>query len=612
MSCAIWLSSCQTAGISAKKDPPSDWEKFAKAGHKFLAKGKFELASRSFNDALKLDIQNANLQALNGIAYHLSARGKDSSNFSLAEQGYKLSTKFDPSNWMPHYLLGLVNVQQKRYETAKKNFIRAVIRNRGSEKLWLHLLAAAYYSLDFDLAGRTALYLRKRKGLKDSSLELNRSCALVFAALNDQFNLTKCLESYYSLKPAEKNQLELVQKIAVWEQLHRLTHDINKKVPGGRLFLAQTTDDTTETDTETETDTATETTTETDAATTDAAADDAAADTATEAADEAENLTDERMVVVDVVIIGTREDNRDQTGINLLNGLAFQFGDTTNSINAWSKSTTISRDLAMADSDSTVRAIVRAVTIPAISYSLNIVNSVDSQSKILAKPSLIALSGQNSVFFSGVTVAGAATSGTGDSVSIEKEVGVKLDVTPTFIDDDKVQLKVSAERTFVMDPSTSVKYQYRLDTTKTTVASTVILNIGDTLVLGGLTEQEDTDVKDGVPYVQDIPFVGLGFSKKEKRRYKKSITILLTPRAPDTKTKSPDTNLSDLDKNLRDPNEMLLEQLIGSRKRIETDKEADFIRYKRNVSGQYVSVHDLGVRETDAGIIQLAQQLTQY
>ena len=70
--------------------------------------------------------------------------------------------------------------------------------------------------------------------------------------------------------------------------------------------------------------------------------------------------------------------------------------------------------------------------------------------------------------------------------------------------------------------------------------------------------------------------------------------------------------MSDLDKNLRDPNEMLLEQLIGSRKRIETDKEADFIRYKRNVSGQYVSVHDLGVRETDAGIIQLAQQLTQY
>ena len=96
-------------------------------------------------------LQNANLQALNGIAYHLSARGKDSSNFSLAEQGYKLSTKFDPSNWMPHYLLGLVNVQQKRYETAKKNFIRAVIRNRGSEKLWLHLLAAAYYSLDLIL-----------------------------------------------------------------------------------------------------------------------------------------------------------------------------------------------------------------------------------------------------------------------------------------------------------------------------------------------------------------------------------------------------------------------------------------------------------------------------
>ena len=144
-----------------------------------------------------------------------------------------------------------------------------------------------------------------------------------------------------------------------------------------------------------------------------------------------------------------------------------------------------------------------------------------------AKPSLIALAGEESTFFSGVTINGAATSGTGDSVSIEEEIGVSLSVTPDFISDTKVYLSIAAERTFLIDPKKSVLYEYRLDTTKTNVEANVVLNIGETLILGGLTEQQDTETLDGVPGLSRF-ISKIIFSEDIQRNYKKTITILLT------------------------------------------------------------------------------------
>jgi len=67
------------------------------------------------------------------------------------------------------------------------------------------------------------------------------------------------------------------------------------------------------------------------------------------------------------------------------------------------------------------------------------------------------------------------TSWTGDSVSIDKEIGVKLEVTPDVLPNDMLKLRVFAERTFLTQPSRSVEFQYRLDTTKTSVNATVAM-----------------------------------------------------------------------------------------------------------------------------------------
>ena len=118
--CAIFLTGCQTFGteekVSARPDAKSPIESrsIATRGVQALREGDLELASRMFNGALKLEVQNSYLQFLNGLAYHMIAIRSDRTKFRLAEQGYRLAVKFDESNWMARYYLGLMYLDQRR------------------------------------------------------------------------------------------------------------------------------------------------------------------------------------------------------------------------------------------------------------------------------------------------------------------------------------------------------------------------------------------------------------------------------------------------------------------------------------------------------------------
>ena len=545
-----------------------DWIKFAKEGQIELEKGKYNLASKKFNEALRHNIQNSNLQALNGLAYHMSANVKNATDFNLAEQGYSLSSKFDPSNWVPYYLNGLVNLSEKKYSLAKNNFIKAAARNVNNINVLLHLVSAAYNDLDFVLASKIIKYIQTKNLSLSHSKEVYRVCSIVFNAINDQDTFESCLSAYDKVETSQIRKNNLYKTISIWRSLNNIAE---KSSNDGIIKTQETTTETTETNIESN-----------------------------------GSLTDERMVVVDVVILGSTDDVRKTSGLNLLNGLNLQFGSTAAGTAAFTQGRSRSVDRFDSDNDESARTIVRAITVPAINYSLNIMNSADSNSKILAKPSLLALSGQESTFFSGVTINGAATSGTGESVSIEKEIGVTLSVTPQFVSDNKVLLKVAAARTFLMDPSSSVLYQFRLDTTKTTVSSNVVLNIGETLILGGLTEQQDSNLLDGVPILRDIPIIRLLFSEKESRNYKKSVTILLTPRFTEN-VNDKTREKANLDK-VKSSDLSLLENLIGITSNKDKNELIAF-NNKRELGNNYVSNKDFQVYESTSGMLKLANYL---
>ncbi|MEQ8195758.1 MAG: type II and III secretion system protein, partial [Rhodospirillales bacterium] len=233
----------------------------------------------------------------------------------------------------------------------------------------------------------------------------------------------------------------------------------------------------------------------------------------------------QKMVIVDVVIIRTQENVTTNKGVNLLNGLSVQFGGTSGGF-------IFTETKTEADGPNT-QTITKRLSIPSVTYSLNIANANASRNEILARPTLIALSGQESNFFSGTAVTAAAVGGgtSGATINIEKEIGVKLSVVPAFLKDGRVRLKVNAERTFLSTPdTTSVTFTLRIDTTKTTVNANVVMNFGETLILSGLSEKETERRRDGVPGLQDIPLVQYFTSKATTNDFQKSVLILLTPR----------------------------------------------------------------------------------
>ena len=144
------------------------------------------------------------------------------------------------------------------------------------------------------------------------------------------------------------------------------------------------------------------------------------------------------------------------------------------------------------------------------------------------------------------------------------------------------------------------------DTTKTTVSSNVVLNIGETLILGGLTEQQDSNLLDGVPILRDIPIIRLLFSEKEARNYKKSVTILLTPRFTEN-VNDKTREKANLDK-VKSSDLSLLENLIGITSNKDKNELIAF-NNKRELGNNYVSNKDFQVYESTSGMLKLANYL---
>lgn len=508
-----------------------------------LEKDKLKEASQYINLALKLDITNPDLQFLNGLTYHLMGVRGDASKYVMAEQGYNQALRFDPGNLSARYQLGLLHMDQRRYSYAQGHFA-AVALHRGDDPTVLYSLASASYYARDPKTSEAALR-RLMKVAPDAKVqpEILKAAALSLSAMDDRAGAAEFVTAYRKAVVDAGDTDYLQSRVNGWQSFYDTdakvlqaqfnTDEIYSEPIDPEFSAPQFSDPYGQ---------------------------------SVDTYDEQNNLnaqqvdssfTDSSMVVVDVVLIGTQEDVRDSRGINLLNGLQLQFGDPLSGTFGYSQTKDVVKDYLGSDLETNTKSITRMIGIPSVTYSLNIANSLNANNQVLAKPSLVAQNGQTSEFFSGTEILAAAVSGgSGDSVSVQKEVGVKLAVTPEILPNDMLRLHVVAERTFLTDPSNSVVFEFRLDTTKTNVNSTVTMKFGETLILGGLSERETSKSADGVPGLMDIPILNYLFSQRVERQFERSILILLTPRRPhytrqDTADRAQvEQKMSELERNL--------------------------------------------------------------
>ncbi|MCC6317242.1 MAG: type II secretion system protein GspD [Gemmatimonadaceae bacterium] len=113
-----------------------------------------------------------------------------------------------------------------------------------------------------------------------------------------------------------------------------------------------------------------------------------------------------------------------------------------------------------------------------------------------------------------------------DQVVQYKEVGTKLSVLPTISDDGYVMLEVTQE---VNAATAETQFDAPVISTRH-VQTRLLVRNGQTVALGGLTDQQRDQNRSGVPILSGIPIIGGLFGKSVKRTTETELFLFLTPR----------------------------------------------------------------------------------
>jgi pilus assembly protein CpaC len=157
----------------------------------------------------------------------------------------------------------------------------------------------------------------------------------------------------------------------------------------------------------------------------------------------------------------------------------------------------------------------------------------DGVARILAEPNLVASSGQPASFLSGgeFPVPIAQGTGGGTSITIEyKEFGIKVEFIPTIVDSGVINLRVAPEVSR-LDFANAIQLATATIPSIATrrVETTVELNDGQVLVIGGLLFETEDKVKTRVPVLGHIPLIGLLFSSTSTKVTQQELIIVVSP-----------------------------------------------------------------------------------
>ncbi len=150
--------------------------------------------------------------------------------------------------------------------------------------------------------------------------------------------------------------------------------------------------------------------------------------------------------------------------------------------------------------------------------------------KTLAKPDLIAKSGEEASFLAGGEFPYPVPNGP-QEISIQfKPFGVKLNVTPTVEDNGTIQLKVAPEVS-ALDVHNELNIGgFTMPSLTTRRASTTVeLRDGQSFAIAGLFQQDYSNAMNQIPWASDVPVLGALFRSTNWKRDQSELLIIVTP-----------------------------------------------------------------------------------
>lgn len=149
----------------------------------------------------------------------------------------------------------------------------------------------------------------------------------------------------------------------------------------------------------------------------------------------------------------------------------------------------------------------------------------------LARPSLVALSGQSASFLAGGEIPIPVPSSGSDSVFIEyKEFGIRLTLTPTIVGKNRIALKVApevSELDFTNAVSIAGTVVPALTVRRTDTS--ISLADGESFVISGLISSHNDSQVNKFPGLGDIPVLGAFFRDNTINREERELLMIVTP-----------------------------------------------------------------------------------
>lgn len=166
--------------------------------------------------------------------------------------------------------------------------------------------------------------------------------------------------------------------------------------------------------------------------------------------------------------------------------------------------------------------------------SLRLLQS-NGMARVLAEPTLVALSGQSASFLAGGEIPIPVSGGLGTQTVEFKPFGIGLSVTPTVLSRDRIALKVAPEASeldynngiaMVNDDTSTL-----IPAIRTRRADTMVeLGDGESFVISGLVSRQTKAAVNKVPFLGDLPIIGAFFRGMEYSQEERELVIMVTPR----------------------------------------------------------------------------------
>ncbi|AAZ19727.1 fimbrial assembly protein PilQ [Psychrobacter arcticus 273-4] len=148
----------------------------------------------------------------------------------------------------------------------------------------------------------------------------------------------------------------------------------------------------------------------------------------------------------------------------------------------------------------------------------------DNRGEVISTPKILTSDKQTAKISSGTQIPYQEASASGATTTSFKEAALSLEATPNITPDGKIGLQL------LITNGTPTIINNQVAIAEDSISTNVIVEDGQTIVLGGVFKNRTNNGVDKVPFLGDLPYIGRAFRKDVRSNTKEELLIFITPK----------------------------------------------------------------------------------